>query len=361
LIPAERLAVRIQYHLQERHLAEAVRRKVITDSQREALLALARSMAAAEGGAAPDLGWIDLVQGTVAAAAAGVFAIWLLDNLYRLSPVALLAYSLAATACLWGLGFAIRRTGQGRIAAAVLTTGAIAFSWAVGAGVCTLAMAYAGGISDIRYVRGFNGVPMLVHAAGDLAVLCVALVVGLWCRLASAAAPAAIAAACLGYVAVAFLSDVTAAASRIEESSWFLVSVAVGMLGAARVWDRRYRGRLDPAFWLHATGLVLLEQAAATGIHASPRAVFAWTVIAVAIAWLGLRWDRRIYPIAAGAALIWFATSAAGRAGWRDSAGIGVLFASCLLVLVAAAWLRRRYLALWLADAGRQLDRSVWA
>src|SRR3954471_23408285 len=117
--------MRTNIHLQERHLSECVKRKIITSEELESVLAVARGMAPTEGELAPDFRWVSLVHALVAAAVVGAPLGFLFTNLERFTPLTVgIVCGLTGLAAV-GMAALLRRSVSFRAPAAILTAGAV--------------------------------------------------------------------------------------------------------------------------------------------------------------------------------------------------------------------------------------------
>lgn len=348
-------------HLNERHLMEAVRRRVITEDQLHGILAVARSMAAAEGGAAPDLGWITAVHGLAAAAAVVCPALYLLAQVDKISGAgfALCAGALALVSL--GGGVYLRKKGLGRVPAAILLAGAAVFAWGAGAGLYDALGAETFG----RYLYWSGGNYELTRAnreaaflVGDAVGIAVALALALRWRIAVAAAGASLAA----------VHGVIAGVERWglhgrmndDSASVVLLGLGVVMLAGARLMEKRAKGPADPAFWVLTVGLAPLGVGALIRIDRSPGEVVVWLAVAALVAALGVLWSRRSYLAAAAMALMVYPAFACGEARLGEGTVVAALVLSAVAVVVGATLVRRHYVAAWLKRPAAVEERSVW-
>ena len=113
--------MRMNTLLHERHLLEAVRQGVISQTQAEALLNLARTEAGGAG-RVPDTGWLGLAQAAVAAAVVGGVAVATIDHPYRTPAGLELLAALTAGGLFLGAGLALKRWRVAEAPAAPLPT-----------------------------------------------------------------------------------------------------------------------------------------------------------------------------------------------------------------------------------------------
>lgn len=353
--------MRTTVHLQERHLAEAVRRKVITEEQLEGILGVARSMSPAES-AAPDLRWVTVVHGAAALVAVGIPAAYLLDKMTRLTGLELFAASALAAAGSWFVGLVLRRAGIGRVPASIFTAAAAAFTWGIGAaawivarhGMNTTLSALAGDWHVYDHTR------LCAYLAGSAAALVAALAIGGIQRVPAAAAVGAMAAVHLAMGSGELLATMDHGYFSSREASPWLLAIGVAMLAVGRLMDRRFRGRADAAFWVHLFGLMPLGLGAAMRIDRAAVEGLLWIPVAALVGALGIKWDRRVYLLASAAALLIFPAFALGEANAGDTAVVGAFVVSVLSIGIAASWLRGYYTRVWIQAPGRSLDRTVW-
>jgi hypothetical protein len=138
------------------------------------------------------------------------------------------------------------------------------------------------------------------------------------------------------------------------------VGASVLLVAVARLGDRVWKGRQDPAFWLHAVGILPLGFAGAIRIDREPREGFGWIVLACVVGLLGVRWGRKSYLAASGAALLFYPAFMAAEAHAGDDVVIGVFVLSVVAISFAAALLRRYLAAQWIANPAPVADRSIW-
>ena len=357
--------MRTNYHIQERHLAECVKQKVVSEEQVERILAVARTMAIADGEAAPDLRWVTAVHALSAIAAIGVPAIYILgQKLHEFAALELATASAMAALLYFATGFALRRVGWGRVPGSILVAGGVLFTWGIGAGL--YAAAHHMGFGRFEEPWGSMSYAQMralrtnAYLAGHLVALITAVALGLRTRISAIAAS--------GGIAFAFIVMLLAEQHVLgldayfgeREASPYLIALGCLLIAGARFADKYWRGRHDGAFWLHSGGLMALGFAAMSRIHRVEAEGIFWTLAAVGLAWIGIRWDRRVYLFATAAGVLAFPAFAMSEAHAGDSVVTFALCASAVCVALGATWCRRHYSAAWSADVSRTLERTVW-
>ena len=345
-------------NLHERHLLEATRQRVISHDQYEGILAIARSMAHAEGSLSPDVGWIAFMQAGAAAVAVGMPGVFLLDHMRRLSNPEIVAWSMVCGAISLVAGMLFRKRSSATIAGGVLIAAAVAFSWGLFAGSAAALLqtdfGYFGGSDVAGSARRLD---TLLFA--DVGLMVVAALVTWRMKVPVAAAPGA----------MAFVHFVVECAHRfvVAPSAYFgdraiapwVALAGVLLVASARAMDMRRRDREDTAFWVHGVGILAIGFALTTRIDRDHEEATVWSLLALATMTLGLWWNRRVY-LACGA-MAWLAWPAMGVSRhYATETQLFVFVFTAVTLAVFATWFRKRWIALALAKPERNELRTVW-
>lgn len=320
--------MRAQRPLSDAHLAEAVRRGVITTDQMEALLALARSDAA-PGSAAPDLRWTHVVLGVASAVAVLVPGLTLLSGGPEHRELALAGECAVALVLCALAGRFVRARGWGRAPAAILTTGAAPYAGGVALSLAFLAL--GPGVSNRQ---GFSGIAVGLLVATGVAI-------GIW--RARRVGPA------LGLVGflVPFATPVAARLVRPDgEATPYRVAIvvtAVACLALAALrpsWGRR--DGVDGRSWWELGAFAAAAFIVTIGLSEGLVAVAVWAPAALGVGLIGL-WARRwTYQLAGLLGVLWFLCR--GLASEPALTKAASLVGVALLVAAATQWQRRREL-----------------
>ncbi|MFO0624801.1 MAG: hypothetical protein U0325_04230 [Polyangiales bacterium] len=324
--------------LHERHLLEAVRQGVISQSQAEALLNLARTEAGGAGRLA-DTSWLGLAQAAVAAVVVGGVCVATVDHPWRTPAGLELAQSLGAAALFLGAGLALRRWRVAEAPAAVLLGGAVLQLLGVGHGVARLFQPFAYPSQNVEW--GF--IPVFV--AG----------LAMWRALRVGPALAAV-----GMAVVAFSME--AARGLLGFHGHQREIVAFGLAGvtltAASLWMDRAKNRspVDGGFWLSLGGALCLALSGAETVDREPVMAVPALLVALLVGHLALQRRRRVLLGLVGMALFALPPFAAAEARWGDTAVAVAALLSAVGVSVGAHFARKALFA-----AGDDADdRSVW-
>ena len=183
--------MRQQSFVQEHHLEEAVRRKVIHDGQMQEILAISRAMG--QGGPTADLGWLSIAQAVLAAAIVGIPALAAFGGLSASRQIgALLAVSAGVMGFLLVATVVLRRVGAGPALSGITAAGAALWSWGVGAAIHAIVRLPPHGVD--RYGEQWrlaDRIQSQGYVVGFATVLVASLVVGLALRAPTAAATGA--------------------------------------------------------------------------------------------------------------------------------------------------------------------------
>jgi hypothetical protein len=352
--------MRQQSFVQEHHLEEAVRRKVIHDGQLQEILAISRAMG--QGGPTADLGWLSIAQAVLAAAVVGISALFTFtshDARDRAGP--LLGVSVAAVVVLLGATVGLRRVGALPALSGITAAGAALWSWGVGTAIHGMARLQTQPVEP--YGDAWRAVQRLVvqgSIVGFATVLVVSLVVGFALRAPTAAA---IGAFCfvmmtLRGLELSALDEGSSYPEMLRVMVLFSLAAALFVAGFAADWKTKST-RFDPACWLHTAGLFPLAAGAAAAIDRHAPLTLPMTVLAACTLAAGVWADRK--TVIFGGALALFAVVPFGAASAAMGGElIAVAFAtSTVLVFVALVWTRRVYLAR--ARTGIVApERTVW-
>jgi hypothetical protein len=332
--------MRMNTLLHERHLLEAVRQGVISQTQAEALLNLARTEAGGAG-RVPDTGWLGLAQAAVAAAVVGGVAVATLDHPYRTPAGLELLAALTAGALFLGAGLALRRWRVAEAPAAMLLGGAVLQLLGVGHALARLS--HPGAFSSGNVVWGFG----LVFVAG----------LAMWRSLRVGPA---LGAAGLAVVAFAMESAREFFGFHGHHREIVAFTVAGAALTAASVWMDRAKNRppVDGGFWLSLGGAFSLCLGGVQLIDREPVMVVPAMLLALFLGHLALRRRRRVLLGLVGMALFALPPFAAAEARWGDAGVAFAMLVSAVGVGVGAHFARKALFAQ--AATGDDDDRSVW-
>lgn len=332
--------MRMNTLLHERHLLEAVRQGVISQTQAEALLNLARTEAGGAG-RVPDTSWLGLAQAAVAAAVVGGVCIATVDHPYRTPAGLELAQSLGAGALFLGAGLALRRWRVAEAPAAVLLGGAVLQLLGVGHALARLSQ--PGAFSSGNEVWGF--VP--VFLAG----------LAMWRSLRVGPALAAVG---LAVVAFAMESAQELFGFHGHHREIVAFTVAGAALTAASVWMDRAKSRpaVDGGFWLSLGGAFSLCIGGAELVDREPVMAVPALLVALLLGRHALKRRRRVLLAMVGVALFALPPFAAAEARLGDTAVAFAMLVGALVVGVGAHFARKALFAQ--AASGDDDDRSVW-
>jgi hypothetical protein len=330
--------MRMNTLLHERHLLEAVRQGVISQSQAEALLNLARTEAGGAG-RVPDTSWLGLAQAAVAAAVVGGVCVATVDHPWRTPAGLELVQSLGAGGLFLGAGLALRRWRVAEAPAAVLLGGAVLQLLGVGHGLARLVHPFVSPSHNVEW--GF--VP--VFLAG----------LAMWRGMRVGPALAA-----AGLAVVAF--SLEGARSLLGFYGYQREIVAFVLAGvtltAASLWMDRAKNRppVDGAFWLSLGGAMSLAIGGAELVDREPLMALPAALVALLVGHLALKRRRRVLLAMVGAALFALPPFAAAEARLGDTAVAFGMLVGALVVGVGAHFARKALFA-----AGDDADdRSVW-
>lgn len=318
--------MRAQRPLSDAHLAEAVRRGVITTDQMEALLALARSGSPSEG-ALPDLRWTHVIVGLASAIAVVVPGMTMLIESHDGDEVALAGgCAVALVACALA-SHVVRRRGWGRAPAAILMTGVAP---------------YAGGLALFATFRGLSSLEPATRAnlsflLGPLVATASAIV--LWRALRVGPALA---------IAGFFLPFVAMCAARLAHPSeaptphrLLVVAVVLASLAAAALrpsWGRR--NGVDGTSWWELGTFAIAAIIGTAGFSNGLGGLSVWLPAALVTGLAGLWFRRWTYQLTGLLGSLWFLWLGV-RSEPKPTQAAG-LVAVALLVAVATQWQRRR-------------------
>lgn len=356
--------MRNQVFVQEQHLLEAVRRKVINETQMQEVLSISRAMGQQRNPI--DLGWITGVQSVIIGGVAVVPALIALERMRRNAPSESLLYSLVAVFGLLFASWLIRSRGLGKAPAGIAAAGASLWCWGIGASLAGMFLfPHAFGSSD-----GYSSYEVdyrvsiaqrhYVFLAGDLAMLLGSLAIGRVLRMPTTAATAALAMVA-GVVNWVEASERTrnAYVSDSQASVMLLVASALTLAIGAGVQHFTRKSRLDPAFWLFSVGIVPLGFAGAIMIDKDAGMALPWTLAAAATIAAGVYFDRKAIIVAGATALLFYPPFGAAEAHMGDGA-VGMAFTvSAILVAVAVMIVRTVYVAR-AAQSDASNEQDVW-
>lgn len=361
--------MRNQVFVQEHHLLEAVRRKVITEGQMQDVLSIARSMGQASN--TPDLSWLSVVQSVVVGGIAFVPAMVALANMHRGHAAETVVYSVVAVVGLLVAAMFIQRNGLGKAPTGIAAAGAAMWCWGLGAGIVgTVVFPDAfRNTWDYSYSYGATGIDWRTHAvhqqmaylAGDVAMLAGALAIGMIGKIPAAASAGAIA-MLASIVNVAEIYERSHGSSvNDSEASMMLVFASVVLLSIGFIVQRMTRtSRFDPAFWLHTVGIVPLGIAGVIMIDHDAGMALPWLAAAVAVIAAGVKLDRKSFIVAGCAALLFYMPFGAAEARAGDSA-VGAAFTVAAIAVAVAVLIVRRVYVARAAQGSNEIEQGVWA
>lgn len=336
--------MRAQGPLHEGHLAEAVRRGLITDDQREAILAMARSESIDAAVNVADLRWTVVVQGVAASLVAVLPGVAILAEAPEESPVVLLLASLLAVMVFGAFGWIARERGWGRAPASMLS--AAMAPYAGGVAMFALDAAWRSVLGRGRADQMLSGALTsrqvdLTYAAlfatGALVAVGAAWVIArgrpngpVWAVPAVALTPLA--------MSLWIVVDTSAESER----GLCVTLAAVALAGVSAAWALRarlQRGGVDGASWFElgvfAPLLVLLVGRVAN--HTGE--MTAWLAAASIVAVGGVRTRRWTYQLVGALGL--FATVLVGLRHEAVAMRAGAVVALAAVLAAAAHSMRR--------------------
>jgi hypothetical protein len=332
--------MRTQGPLHEGHLAEAVRRGLIHDDQREAILAMVRSESIGAGGNVPDLRWTVVVQGIAAVLTAVVPGIALLSRMDEESSVVLLLLSITAAVLFGALGRVVRARGWGRVAASIFTA-AIA-PYVGGAAMFALKARWRG-------VLDRQGPSEILSEVADGAIYGTLLATGVLVAIATSwlitrqrpngpawSTPA------VGIYPLALSARLMFFDGAVSDVGWCALFVTTAIVGLTAAWALRphmQRGGVDGAAWFElgafAPLLAILEERVAR--HPDERGW--WFLAALMVATGGVVARRWTYQLVGALGLL--GAVLVGLRRETINTRTGVILALSVLLAVAAHWMRR--------------------
>jgi len=358
--------MRNNYHLQERHLLECVRRNVISNDQMESILAVARTMQQAEGGVSPDFGWVTAVQAVAAGGMVLIPAIYLLAKLDRLDSLEFgLLAALGAAASL-GFGWLLRRRGVGRVPASIFFGGAPIFFGGVGLALYAAIRHVSFGYHSWDY----SGTAYQSIRAGRLE----AFIVGLLVVVATSAliARKAKVATAIGTLsgAVCFLALSLGERLALTSSDGYfndrqavpwLVGAAAVVFGGAFAWDKLSKNRLDGAFWAYLIGFIPLGFAGLIRIDRVGEEGALWLALALVFGFLGLKFDRKILLAGSALGVLVFPAFALSELRIGEEGVVASLIVSAIGIAFGATSIRRHLAKKWAENpTAAVIERTVW-
>ncbi len=360
--------MRNQVFVQEHHLLEAVRRKVINETQMQEVLSISRAMG--QSANAPDLSWLSVVQSVVVGGIAFFPAMFALANMHRGRAAETVVYSIVAIVGLLGASLLSRRYGLGKAPTGIAAAGAALWCWGLGAGlVGTLVFPDAFRSTYEVYSYGATGIDYRTHAvhqqlaylAGDVAMLSGAVAIG-WLSKIPATASAGAVAVLAAIVNMAEIYERSNGGSvNDNEASVMLVFASVVILAGAFVLQRATRtSRFDPAFWVHTVGILPLGIAGIIMIDRESGMALPWLLAAMGVIAAGVKLDRKSYIVAGCAAMLFYLPFGAAEARAGEGA-IGLAFTvGAVLVAIAVLMVRSVYMAR-AAQGNNEIEQGVWA
>ncbi|MDP3274541.1 MAG: hypothetical protein Q8Q09_05055 [Deltaproteobacteria bacterium] len=355
--------MRNQVFVQEQHLLEAVRRKVITEHQMEEVLGISRAMG--HTGGVADLGWLNIVQGVIISGIAGIPALFTLAYMHRGHESEALVFSVIAIAGLSTAAFLLKRWGLGKAATGLALQGAALWCWGLGAAFCgvfVLQNAFHSSYSDNFDYNAFHARQQLAYIAGDVALIVGSLVLGRLFRSPTTGLTAVL--GIFGLVINAgeyyFRTSNNSHSLRDMDAAGLMLLTAIAVSLAAFAIDRAMKkSRHDLGFWLHAgvilplgiAGIIMVDKEAATALP--------WTIAAMATVVLGTVTDRKAYILAGCTGIMVYLPFGVKEAHMGDSAvGFAFMVAAALVAGIVFA-VRTVYVSRAAQGIGES-TQSVW-
>ncbi|MDO9017767.1 MAG: hypothetical protein Q8S73_12800 [Deltaproteobacteria bacterium] len=316
--------MRAQRPVSEAHLADGVRRGVITAEQMESLLAIARSDASSGDAHLPDLRWTAVVSAVAATVAVGApgFAMLIESRAYdELGITGLTGACIAALVTCALLGQVARARGWGRAPAAILTAGVAP---------------YTGGVALYVAALGFRDL-----AQQTLAATVVATLVGLALWRARRVGPAlAVAGFCLPFAVMSAARMLWPVELMTPFRAMVVATAALSLAAAARLTSWGRRGGVDGTSWWELGTFAAAMISVTAGFSRGLGGVELWAPAALVVGALGLWFRRWTYQLAGALGMLWFL-----GLGLRHEAAplqVGGLVGVCVLIAAATQWHRRR-------------------
>lgn len=352
-------------HLHEKHLLEAVRQKILTAEQMEAVMALSRTMTAS-GDGSPDLGWIANVHGATAALAVAIPTIYLLAQMDRWDAVSLLLASVVCAVGSFALSRLARALGMGPVPQSVFLAGVGMFSFGIAASGVDMVFAHSFGHHMYEVIGDGDSLRMARHGsivAGFVGMALSSLVLWRTTRAAPTGVPLGIAALVGPYALLELVRLTLHMGGDLPDREGTLVVLLLGamIVAGAKVYERFNRTNADLSFWAMAVPLLPMGVAAMARIDRTAGEAVVWLVVGLIVGGLGLLWNRRALLAAGAMAVVCFPSFGLSEAHADENIVIGALIASVLAVVVAATGLRRFYLQRWMdARDARDDEKTAW-
>jgi hypothetical protein len=336
--------MRAQGPLHEGHLAEAVRRGLITDDQREAILAMARSESIDAAVNVADLRWTVVVQGVAASLVAVLPGIAILAEASDENPVVLMLASLFAVMVFGAFGWIARERGWGRVPAAIFTA----------------AMApYAGGVAMFALDAGWRSVLGRGRADQMLSGALTSRDVDLtWAALLATGALVAVGASwviargrangpvwavpAVALTPLAIALCIVFDTGSESERGICVTLLAVALAGVSAAWALRarlQRGGVDGASWFELGVFAPLLAVLVGRMTNHTGEMAAWIAAASIVAVGGVRTRRWTYQLMGALGL--FATMLVGFRHESVAMRAGVVVALATVLAAAAHSMRR--------------------
>jgi hypothetical protein len=352
--------MRHQSFVQEHHLEEAVRRRVIHEGQMQEILAISRAMG--QGGRTPDLGWLAIAQAVFLAGIIGVPGLITFESIGPSAEATpLFAVSVGVTCFLIAATVWLRRRGFTMVTSGITAAGAALWCWGIGAAVFAMTHQVPVGSAE-SYGNGWMLVGELKRQGqlvGFVTLLLASPVLGLVLR-----APATAATGAMGFVGLALhvaddITRTTSGARWTFHAPWFM-GVACVLFVAGIALDVKMKStRSDPAFWLYTAGLFPLALSGVILIDKQPPLTLPMAVVAALTLAAGV-WKDRKSVILGGAVALFVSVPLGALAARLGSVAVAGAFAlSTVSILIAGVATRRVYLQR--AREERDVpERSVW-
>lgn len=358
--------MRSQVFVQEQHLLEAVRRKVITEEQMQQVLSLARSMGQRSG--APDLSWLTVVQSVVVAGIALGPVIPAMQRLHHGHAAESLVYSVIAVAGLLTAAHLIRRFGLGKAPAGIAAAGAAL--WCFGFGVSIVGTVVHPDAFRSDYGYWLNAAVdystrqqqmQFGYLMGDLTMLLGAMAIGIVGRFPATASAGALA-VLLGFVhASEWFARANHGHVSKDEASVLLMGATIVLLGAGALLRRATRhSRFDPSFWVHTVGIMPLGVAGIMMIDREAAMTLPWLAVAICVVGAGVYFDRKSFIVAGAAAMLFYLPFGAAEARLGET-GVGLAFSVAAMMVAATVLIVRKIYTVRATRDSDELEQTVWS
>ena len=351
-------------YLTEEQLVDAVRRKIISPAQYDALMQMEPSEGSphmAHGGSILDLAatadmagsresprgftWITIAYYLGALTVMFAFGWFLIDRWRVLGPVGILVVTTIYTALFVVTGEYLRREGY-RVAGALVTGLAVGMVplvvWSIQKSLGLWPDGSGRPSDPFDMVRPGGGVARLTlnMVVIDIATIIASVLAFRRLRFGFLLAPGAIAAAFLPRLLIETALDETLGRNA---EAWLFAATGVGLLTLALAIDRHDRDRADFAYWPYLVGVIvsLMSIAQLWERYASIRHLLPIVGLLIIVASLTL---RRLIFLAFGGILIYAYLTWLAFDLFRSSTLFPIILATLgLSIILAAVWVQRSY------------------